>query len=183
MGINTYKPVIMLFTVLPFLFIKEFSPFMRTWFYVYVAYFAFLCLESFYDYQTPLKYLHVSSKIMVCLSIFGVYGFYKGFGDKITIKGLIFFILLGFALNAILVNSRAFSLGAFLANDRGLASESVYLLIIPLLYNLNSFMKTNNVVNMLSFFILFGIIMFLQHRTVWISMGFALILYFWLGLT
>jgi O-antigen ligase len=178
MGVNTYKPVAVLFTLLPFLFLKEFSPFMRNWFYLYVAYFVFLCLESFYDYNTPLKYLHVSSKIMVCLSIFGVYGFYKRFGDKITIKGLIFFILLGFALNAILVNSRSFSLGAFLANDRGLASESVYLLIIPLLYNLNSFMKTNNLINMLSFFILFGIIMFLQHRTVWISMGFALVVNF-----
>jgi hypothetical protein len=31
---------------------------------------------------------------------------------------------------------------------------------------------------MLSFFILFGIIMFLQHRTVWISMGLALIVNF-----
>lgn len=178
MGVNTYKPVAVLFTLLPFLFLKEFSPFMRNWFYLYVAYFVFLCLESFYDYNTPLKYLHVSSKIMICFSIFGVYGFYKRFGHQTTIKGLIFFILLGFALNAILINSRSFSLGAFLANDRGLASESVYLLIIPLLYNLNSFMKTNNLINMLSFFMLFGIIMFLQHRTVWISMGFALVVNF-----
>jgi hypothetical protein len=178
MGVNTYKPVAVLFTLLPFLFLKEFSPFMRNWFYLYVAYFVFLCLESFYDYNTPLKYLHVSSKIMICFSIFGVYGFYKRFGDKITIKGLIFFIILGFGLNAVLINSQSFSLGAFLANNRGLASESVYLLIIPLLYNLNSFMKTNNLINMLSFFMLFGIIMFLQHRTIWISMGFALVVNF-----
>ncbi len=178
MGINTYKPVAVLFTLVPFFFLKYFSPFMRAWFYIFLTYFALLCLESFYDYQTPLKYLNVSSKIMICFSIFGVYGFYKYFGTKITIKGLIFFILLGFTINAITVNRHAFSLGAFLTNDRGLVCESVYFLIIPLLYNLNSFMKTNNLVNMLSFFIIFGTIMFLQHRTVWLCMAFALIINF-----
>jgi hypothetical protein len=167
------KPIIVLLTLGAFVFIKEYSPFMRKWFYVYVLFFLALCIEAYYLYNKPLGYLHVSAKIMICLSIFCIYGFYKRF-DKITIKGVIFIIITGFILNAVIINHHAFTLGAFLGHERGIVSETVYLLTIPLLYNLNMFLKHNSIVNLFSFFALIGVIFFLQHRTVWVTSSISL---------
>ncbi|NJL14595.1 MAG: O-antigen ligase family protein [Microscillaceae bacterium] len=169
LGFRLEKPIIVLLMLASFYFYREYKSWFRVWFCVYVLYFLALCLEGYYLYNRPLGHLHVSAKMMVCFSIFSLYGFYKRFGEKVSIKGIIFIIMTGFILNALLVNSRAFSLGAFLNHERGISSDSVYLLIIPLLYNFNTYLKEAHWTNLFSFLLVAFLIFFLQHRTVWVS--------------
>lgn len=134
-----------------------------------------LALESYYRYRHFFQYPHVFSKVLMLYSIFFVYGFYKTFADKLNIRMVVGLILVFFVANMAWVNAYAFSVSAFTANDRGLLATSVYLLIIPCLYFFNAYFKTQQIFHLYAFLGVLGLIIFFQHRTVWVSTLVALV--------
>lgn len=179
LGFKTYKFVIILSIPLSFLFFKQYSNYMRNWYLILLVYLFVSVLESYYLYSSFIRYSHVFNKVFVYFVIFFSYAFYKRF-DKISVFEMILIYLAGFALNAVLVNSSSFSMGAFLRNHRGLSSESVYGMILALVYFFNKYFASRNVLYLMGFFMAAGLIFFLQHRTVWLCSGFGLILNFFL---
>ncbi len=177
MGWATDKYVISLMVMLSLLFYKHFSSFMKKWYLVVGLYFFILMMESYYYYNTPLKYMHVFRKVMVFYVIFTIYGFYKKY-DKIHVGQIAWIIIISTLINIILINRHALSASAFASNNRGLAAESVYMLVVPLIYAFNKYFTTRNLIQMYLFFISFGLILFLQHRTVWVVAFLALAINF-----
>jgi hypothetical protein len=174
--VNTDKIVLPLSVLLSFLFIGTYSPFVRKWFYAAVLYLIFMMLESYYTYNTFFKYPHVFQKIMVLFLVFFTYGFYKRFNPDVTLAGVIMVTMAIFFANAVIVNKSAFSAASFTSHDRGFGCSSVYTLLLPFLYYFNRYFLTRQFYNLLYFLGAFGLIMFLQHRTVWVAMGVALAL-------
>ena len=177
LGVKTYHMVIALSVPLSFIFLRQHTPYMRNWLFAFSLYFFVCMLESYYYYNTPLKHSHVFAKIMLFYIVFFVYGFYKRF-DRIHVTHVVIVYLIGFVLNAIFVNSEAFSLSAFLRNHRGLASESVYGMVLVVVFFFNKYFSTRNVLYFFGFLASFGVVLFLQHRTVWLCAGLALTINF-----
>jgi hypothetical protein len=174
--ITTDKMVLPAAVALSFLFVGNFSPFVRRWFYLALAYLLFMVLESLYLYNSPFKYPHVFQKIMVLFLVFFTYGFYKRFNPEVSLAGIIFVTMVMFFSNAATVNRSAFSAAAFTSHDRGFGCSSVYTLLLPFLYYFNRYFLTRQFYNLFYFLGAFALIMFLQHRTVWIAMAVALAL-------
>ncbi|MDX2305229.1 MAG: hypothetical protein NW226_20630 [Microscillaceae bacterium] len=177
LGFVTYTIVISLSVPLSVLFFRQYTPYMRNWYILLSLYFSFCIFESYYFYNTPMKYNHVFAKIMVFYLIFSIYGFYKRF-DKIRVMDIVLIYLTGFVLNAVLINSAAFSLSAFATNHRGLSSESVYGMTLVVVYFFNKYFSSRNIIYLLCFYAAIGIVLFLQHRTVWLCTGLALFINF-----
>ena len=85
-------------------------------------------------------------------------------------------LLLGLATNLVLYHRDALSLSAFLDNERGFSSTSAMLLLLPTLYYFNQYLAHGGMARLLVFFLGAALILFLQHRSVWLSMGVALAL-------
>jgi hypothetical protein len=174
--VNTDKMVLPLCMFLSFFFIGTYSPFVKRWFYLVAMYLAFMILESLYVYNTPFKYPHVFQKIMVLFLTFFTYGFYKRFNPKVSLAEVIIVTMIMFFANAIIVNKSAFSAASFTSHDRGFGCSTVYTLLLPFLYYFNRYFLTRQFYNLLYFLGAFALIMFLQHRTVWVAMGVAMAL-------
>lgn len=149
------------------------SPAMRRWFWVLLACLGGLALESYHGWGRWMVYPHVFSKLTVLLHIFGVYGYYCRVGQP-PFGPLVFLILLGLGCNLAFFNRDALSLSAFLDNERGFAVTSAYLFLPVALLSLNWFLLRGNFLWACLFFACLGMIVFLQHRTVWVSTAVSL---------
>ncbi len=170
------KPVMVLYTLLSFFLIQEMSPVMRNWFIVVAIWLFLHTLESYHDYHNPLQYPHVFSIIFCLFLMFFVYAFYKKFGDKINLLLISSIIVVFWLLSSIFVYSHTFTLSAFLGNDRGHHSPSVYMLLVPCFYFFNRYFSNKNFWNFLVFLLVFGYICFSQQRTVWAMLASVFIL-------
>ena len=65
-------------------------------------------------------------------------------------------------------------MSSFTSHDRGFHAESVYMLIIPVLFYFNRYFSDRQVKYILYCGFFLAIIVFLQHRTVWICTSVAL---------
>jgi len=157
-------------------FINYMSPFMKVWCILNFLTFFILILESLYEYGNPFQYPRVFSKVMLIFAIFFIYGFHKKFKNKIDLGHVVFAIGIFFFLNVILINRDAFSVSSFANHERGLLAESVYFLLIPCLYFFNGYFIKRKVKDLYLFCLFFALIIFLQHRTVWVCTAVALIL-------
>ncbi|RIJ34366.1 O-antigen ligase family protein [Pontibacter oryzae] len=159
------------------LFFQRMSSYMRLAFFLLVLYVAALVFESKYVYGSFMIYPHVFVKVLQFAYAFFVYAYYKS-NYHVKTKHVTWFILGGFLLNVLLVNPQTLSLSAFTNHERGVYSTSVYMLVVPFLYFLsNYFYKSKFLSLFLAFFVLF-LIFFFQHRTVWISTAFVLVVYY-----
>lgn len=148
---------------------------MQRWLLLVVAALGALALESYAGWQTWMVYPHVFAKFLVVLHVFGIYGFHRRFGLP-PFGQLMGLLLLGLATNLALYHRDALSLSAFLENERGFSSTSAMLLLLPTLYYFNQYLAHGGMARLLVFFVGVALILFLQHRSVWLSMGVALVL-------
>ncbi|MDX5421251.1 MAG: O-antigen ligase family protein [Hymenobacteraceae bacterium] len=150
---------------------------MRFAFFLSTCYILALAYESYYKYGTPFVYPHVFLKVLIFYFSFFVYTFYKG-NYYLRFSHIVYFILIGFWLNVLLVNPHALSISSFTQHERGVHSTSVYMLIIPFLYFLTQYFFRAKISSLLMAFFVLLSIFFFQHRTVWVSTAIVLVVYY-----
>lgn len=156
-------------------YFRAMEPLMRAWLLLVLAALGALALESYHGWGRWMVYPHVFSKLTVLLPLFAVYGYYRHKGLP-PLRPLVRLILLGLALNLAFYNSDALSLSAFLDNERGFSVTSAYLLLPCAILALNWYLARGSWLWMLTFLGCVALIVFLQHRTVWIATAVALLI-------
>lgn len=148
------------------------EPLIRKWMFVVLACIGGLMLESYADQGSWMAYPHVFSKLFVLLIMFGVYAFHRRFGlpSMSQLIGALVFVLLA---NLLVFHRDSLSLSAFAENERGFGSAAAYLFVPVTLYCLNRYLTHGNILMLLSFFVTLPLIIFLQHRSVWIATAIA----------
>lgn len=156
--------------------IKYMPPFLRVTFALTLLYVVGMVFESLLKYNTPLIYPHVFQKVFFFFYIYFIYTFYKK-NEYLNLEHVVWFILIGFLLNVVLIHRDSLSLSAFTNHERGVYATSIYMLVIPFLYFMSRYLFKGGLFTMvMAFFVLF-LIIFFQHRTVWISTAFILAVY------
>jgi hypothetical protein len=148
------------------------EPLVRKWMYVVLVCIGGLMLESYADQGSWMAYPHVFSKLFVLLILFGIYAFHRRFGlpSMSQLIGALVFVLLA---NLLVFHRDSLSLSAFAENERGFGSAAAYLFVPVTLYCLNRYLTHGNILMLLSFFVCLPLIIFLQHRSVWIATAIA----------
>ncbi len=158
-------------------YFQRMSKYMRFAFVMLLLYIGALVFESKYFYGTFMVYPHVFVKVMIYAYAFFVYTFYKA-NYYLKPAHVVWFILVGFWLNVLLIKPESLSISAFTQHERGVYSTSVYMLIVPFLYFLSNYFYKGKFMSLFwALFVLFAIFFF-QHRTVWISTAFVLGIYY-----
>ncbi|MCB2407990.1 O-antigen ligase family protein [Hymenobacter lucidus] len=154
---------------------RWFSPGMWRWLILAVLSMAALVLESYADWGTWMVYPHVLGKLTPFLVLFGAYAYYRRYGIP-PLGFVMSAVPVMVVLNIILYHPATFTLGGFLGHERGVDTTSAFLLVLPAVYFLNRYLVGNSWLFLFYFFADLGVIIFLQHRTVWLSTGLALLL-------
>jgi len=154
---------------------KRLSPFLRTLFLIVAAYIALLALESLYTYGTPFKYPHVFSKFFVIFYPTAVYVIYRG-AKEWVFTWTFFMLILVFMVDQVVHHPEVLTLGSFMNTERGMHAANVYFLMAAWLFAFNSYLPKLNVGWLLTFFVLTALILFLNHRTVWLASATAMAL-------
>ncbi|GAA3995395.1 hypothetical protein GCM10022408_02310 [Hymenobacter fastidiosus] len=149
------------------------SAIMQGWFWVIMAGLVLLALESYAGWGAWMIYPHVFSKLTILLPVFAVGAYYSRHGLP-PLETLMRLLLLGLLANLLFFHPEALSLSAFLDNERGFGSTSAMLVLLPTLYYLNEYFARGGLLRLLVFFLGVGMIVFLQHRSVWLALGLAL---------
>ncbi|WP_210520975.1 O-antigen ligase family protein [Hymenobacter terricola] len=138
-----------------------------------MAYLLGMMLESYATHGTWIIYLHVFSKVLSLFMIYGTYAYYynRGMPPLKQFVGILFVVLL---LNLAFIHPEALSLKAFLDNDRGFSATSALMLLLPTMLCLNWYLQRGNGLTMGLFLMGLGLIIFLQHRSVWMATLMAL---------
>ncbi|UOQ70033.1 O-antigen ligase family protein [Hymenobacter cellulosilyticus] len=154
---------------------RWFSSGMWRWLLLVLVSLAALALESYAGWGTWVVYPHVFSKLTPYLVLFGVYAYYRRHG--VPPLGFVMVALpVLVSLNILVFHPEAFTIAGFLSHNRGVNTTSAFLLVLPAVYFLNRYLVGKSLFFLLYFFVDVGIIIFLQHRTVWLSTGLALFL-------
>ncbi|MFD1871842.1 O-antigen ligase family protein [Hymenobacter bucti] len=172
-GIKLYTYLLFALSVASLVFYGRYmEPLVRKWMYVVLACIGGLMLESYADQGSWMAYPHVFSKLFVLLIMFGVYAFHRRFGlpSMSQLIGALTFVLLA---NLLVFHRDSLSLSAFAENERGFGSAAAYLFVPVTLYCLNRYLTHGNVLMLLCFFVCLPLIIFLQHRSVWIATAIA----------
>ena len=145
----------------------------RWWMWAVLAAIGGLMLESYANQGSWVAYPHVFSKLFVLLIMFGVYAFHRRFGlpSMGQLLGVLAFVLLA---NLVVFHRDSLSFAAFAENERGFGSSSAYLFVPVALYCLNRYLTHGGVAVLVGFFFCLPLILFLQHRSVWIATAVAL---------
>ena len=148
------------------------EPLMKKWMWVVLAYIGVLMLESYANQGSWIAYPHVFSKMFMYLILFGVYAFHRRFGmpSMGQLIGAVTFVMVA---NLMVFHRDSLSLSAFAENERGFQSSSAYLFVLVSMYCLNRYLTHNSVTMLFSFFLCLPLIIFLQHRSVWIATAIA----------
>lgn len=161
------------------LYFRRMSMYMKLAFFLLVLYVAALVFESKYFYDSYMIYPHVFVKVLIFAFSFFTYTFYKG-NYHLNMSHVVWFILGGFCLNVLLINPHTLSVSAFTSHERGVYSNSVYMLVVPFLYFLSNYFYKGKFTSLFGAFLVLFAIFFFQHRTVWISTAFVLVVYYFL---
>ena len=148
-------------------------PLMRCWLLVLLTALGALALESYAGWHSWMVYPHVFAKYLVLIHVFAIYAFHRRFG--LPPLGLLMgILLLGLGLNLVMFHPESLSLSGFINNERGFDSTSAMLLLLPTLYYLNQYLARGGILRLVTFFAGAALIIFLQHRSVWLALGTAL---------
>ncbi|MDO7852501.1 O-antigen ligase family protein [Hymenobacter convexus] len=154
---------------------EYFQPVVRVWLGVLLASMAGLGLESYALWHSWAKYPHVFSKLTALLPLFGMYAVYRRLPPP-PYRQLAGLMLVTLLLSLVVVYPEALSLGSFLETERGFSVTSAYLLLPVALLCLNFYICSNNLVYGLACLLCVALIVFLQHRTVWVCTTLALVI-------
>ncbi|NDK55856.1 O-antigen ligase family protein [Pontibacter fetidus] len=158
-------------------YFRRMSNYMKFAFALLTAYVFALVFESKYVYDSFMVYPHVFLKVLLFYYIFSMYTFYKGH-YHLKFVHLVYFILIFFWMNAILINPDALSISSFTHHERGIHSTSVYMMVLPLFYFMSNYFYKGGLYNLgMTFFVLLTIFFF-QHRTVWVVTAVMLAIYY-----
>ena len=149
------------------------APLMKRWLLLVVAALGALALESYAGWNSWMVYPHVFAKLLILFHVFAIYGLYRRFG--LPPMGLLMGLLLvALITNLVYCHSDALSMSSFLNNERGVDVTAPMLLLLVTLYYFNQYLAKGRMPQLLAFLFGVAVIIFLQHRSVWISMGVAL---------
>lgn len=151
------------------------APLMKCWLFMVMIALGLLALESYDGWYSWMIYPHVFAKLLSLLHVFAIYGFYRRFGLP-PLGPLMSFLLAGILANLVYCHPTALSMSAFLNNERGVAATAPMLLLLISLYYFNAYLTTGRLLQLGAFLLGVGLIIFLQHRSVWVAMGVALVL-------
>jgi hypothetical protein len=172
-GIKLYTYLLFALSVASIVFYGRYmEPLIRKWMYVVLACIGGLMLESYADQGSWMAYPHVFSKLFVLLIMFGIYAFHRRFGLP-SMSQLIWALVFVLLANLLVFHRDSLSLSAFAENERGFGSAAAYLFVPVTLYCLNRYLTHGNILMLLSFFVCLPLIIFLQHRSVWIATAIA----------
>jgi len=171
-----YGRVLLAFSCVILLFCYRYQlPVMRGWLLLLIAALGELALESYAGWHSWMVYPHVFAKYLALMHVFAIYAFHRRFG--LPPFGLLMgLILVGLGVNLVFYHPDALSLSAFLNNERGFDSTSAMLLLLPTLYYFNQYLTCGGLLRLMIFWGGVLLIIFLQHRSVWIAMIIALML-------
>ena len=172
-GVKNYTYALFALAVLAMLcYTRYMEPLVRNWMWVVLASIGALMLESYANQGSWMAYPHVFSKLFVLLITFGVYAFYRRFGlpSMGQLVGITTFVLMA---NLLVFHRDSLSLSAFAENERGFGSAAAYLFVPITLYCLNRYLTHGSITMLFSFFFCLPLIIFLQHRSVWIATAIA----------
>ena len=154
---------------------KKLSPFLRKVFLWTMAFVLFLCLESFYRYGNFFTYPHVFGKLFVLFSCTAIYIFFRGAKEWVFTVSL-FSIAVVFLADILIYYPTVFTLNSFMNVERGLHAGCVSLLMSVWIYTFNTYLIQKKPWWLIAFFTFTACILFLNHRTVWLSSTSALVL-------
>ena len=150
------------------------EPSMRWWFWLVAASIGGMCLESYNEWGVWMKYPHVFSKLNVLLPLFGLYAFYRRYPAP-SYYQVVVVLFGGLLLSLVVFHREALSLGSFLETERGFGVTSAYLLLPVALLCLNWYLTRGKLMSGLAFLVALALMVFLQHRTVWVCAALALL--------
>ena len=181
---NEVKVYHFLVKLLPFIafalalyYLNSMSSGFRIMFFILLLYFFILSLESYYYYQSFFRYPHVFSKITNLFLFFGFYAFFKA-NYKFNASTIFYITCVAFFFFFLLFRRELFTISAFLGHQRAYKSTSAFLMLLPYLYFFNKYITERSRTFLFLFVSTFLIIIFLQHRSVWIAMLIATIFNF-----
>ena len=172
-GVKNYTYALFALSVVAMvLFARYMEPLMKKWMWMVLACIGGLMLESYADQGSWMSYPHVFSKLFMFLILFGVYAFHRRYGlpSMGQLIGVVTFVMMA---NLLVFHRDSLSLSAFAENERGFQSSSAYLFVLVALYCLNSYLTRGGIMMLFSFFVCLPLIIFLQHRSVWIATAIA----------
>ena len=152
---------------------RHMQPLMRWWFWLVVACLVLLGMESYSGWGVWMKYPHVFSKLSELLPLFGLYAYYRCH-PGLSLRQLVVVLFPGLLISLAVYHPEALSLGSFLNTARGFSVTSTYLLLLIALLCLNWYLTRGEVLSGLAFLFAMALIVFLQHRTVWVCASLAL---------
>jgi hypothetical protein len=148
---------------------------MRWWFATLLGCIGALALESYAFWGKWLAYPHVFSKLLCMLLIFGAYVYYRR-NPVVGIGELLAWVPIVVVLNLVVYHPESLTVGGFLNHERGVSVTSAFLLVLPAVYFFNRYLTGGSMLLLICFFATCGLVVFLQHRTVWVSTAVALAL-------
>ncbi len=151
------------------------EPGMRWWFWLVVASIGAMCLESYNEWGVWMKYPHVFSKLNVLLPLFGLYAFHRRY-PVLPYRQVVVVLFGTLVLSLVVFHREALSLGSFLDMERGFGVTSAYLLLPVALLCLNWYLTGGKLLSGLAFLVAMALVVFLQHRTVWVCASLALLI-------
>jgi len=154
---------------------RHMETYMRAWFWVVLGCCLALALESFARWHSWVMYPHVFGKLTVLLPLFGLYAFYRRFPPP-SFPQLVAVLLPALLLSLAFIYPEALSLSSFLTTERGFSVTSAYLLLPIALLCLNWYLTSNALFSGLCFLLCVALVVFLQHRTVWVCTAIALLI-------
>jgi len=91
---------------------------------------------------------------------------------------LIFMVVYGRQFSFSLESIDMVDYGPFSGDSRIIHAQSIFMMIVPLLWYLNKFLKEINLRNLIPFLFCFTVILIHQHRSVWASAIISILIYF-----
>ncbi|GGF01587.1 O-antigen ligase family protein [Hymenobacter cavernae] len=155
------------------LYWRHIAPIMRLWILITLACIGGLMLESYGNWGLVMVYPHVFSKLLVLLILFGIYTFYRRFGMP-PLRQLFNVLTIVLLADLLVFHRDSLSASAFVENERGYGAAAAYLFVPITLFNLNSYLVKGRISSLLFFFFCLPLIIFLQHRSVWIATAVAI---------
>jgi hypothetical protein len=167
------KYLILLACGLSILFINSLNSFTRNWVIFIFSLLVIYMLESYYTYYSFMMYPHVFAKIMIYFLIPLAFLAYKDAKPEFLLHTAYFVVIIFFA-HLLIYKTEVLSLQSFVNTERGFTAQSTYFLLLPCIFFLNVYLRDRKVLYLALFMVLLFFILFLQHRTVWLSTLLAL---------
>jgi len=175
---NIYKVLNYVALLVAFFYFYRLEGYLRNVFFIVTIYFTFLVFESLYRYNSFIQYNHVVEKIAHFYVFFAFIVFLKNYS---TIKWrFIMNLLIAAIIMKILLDPGLLSLQSFLNHDRGLSSQVIVILTLPFFYFLNYYLLERKTIDLIKVIFLLFILIYFQHRTIWVVTGLGILLDFFL---